>query len=117
MPEIAMSHYKVTLALILALTFTLCENVSLAQTADETARVASRELATRLLSAKTESEQTALLEAQPQLITVDLVQELRKQAEGFLQRRELPQALSALRLTRSIAERVGDEQNAAFAVF
>ena len=112
-----MSHYKTTLALIFALTFVLCADVSFAQSPDETAHAVSRELATKLLAAKTESEQSALLEAQPQLITVDLVQELRKQAEGFMQRRELPQALSALRLTRSIAERVGDEQNVAFAVF
>ena len=73
-------------------------------------------LATNLLSAKTESDQSALLEAEPDLITVELVQALRKHAETLTQRRELSQALIALRLTRSIAERLGDEQNVAFAI-
>ena len=75
-----------------------------------------RELAVKLLSAKTESDRKALLEAEPDLITVDLVQALRKQAESFTQRRELSQALIALQLTRSIAERIGDEAGVAFAV-
>ena len=74
------------------------------------------ELAASLLSAKTESDQTALLEAEPDLITVELVQALRKHAEAFTQRREVLKAFDALRLTRSIAERIGDEQNVAFAV-
>ena len=106
-----MFYYKNTLALMLALTFLCGTNVSFAQTPD-----ATKKLATKLLAAKTESEQTALLEADPKLITVDLVKELRKQAEGFTQRRELSQALIALQLTRSIAQRVGDEQNVAFAI-
>lgn len=75
-----------------------------------------RELAAKLLSAKTASDQKALLEAEPELITLELVQALRKQAESFTQRRELSQALIALQLTRSIAERIGDEQGVAFAV-
>jgi tetratricopeptide (TPR) repeat protein len=75
-----------------------------------------RELASKLLAAKTESDQSALLEAEPDLITVELVQALRKNVETLNQRRELSQALVALRLTRSIAERIGDEQNVAFAV-
>ncbi|HEX3247808.1 MAG TPA: CHAT domain-containing protein [Pyrinomonadaceae bacterium] len=75
-----------------------------------------RELATKLLSAKTESDQKALLDAEPALITSDLVQALRKQAETLTQRRELSQALIALQLTRSIAERIGDEQGIQFAV-
>ena len=76
-----------------------------------------RELATKLLAAKTESDQSALLAAEPELVTVDLVQELRKQAEGLMQRRELAQASIALKLTRSIGERLGDEQDVAYAVF
>src|SRR6201988_108230 len=78
---------------------------------------AERELANNLLSAKTENERVALLEAEPDLVTVELVQALRKHAETFNQRRELSQGLIALQLTRSIAERLGDEQNVAFAVF
>jgi CHAT domain-containing protein/tetratricopeptide (TPR) repeat protein len=77
--------------------------------------VSERELAAKLLSVKSESDQNALLEAETDLITVELVQALRKHAESFTQRRELSQALIALRLTRSIAERIGDEQSAAFA--
>jgi len=75
-----------------------------------------RELAAKLLSAKTESDQNALLEAEPELITVELVHALRKQAEILTQRRQLSEALIALRLTRSIAERIGDEQDVQFAV-
>ena len=59
-----------------------------------------RELAAKLLSAKTESDQNALLEAEPELITVELVHALRKQAEILTQRRQLSEALIALRLTR-----------------
>ena len=75
-----------------------------------------RELATNLVSAKTESDQAAMLEAEPDLITVELVQALRKHAETLTQRRELSQALVALRLMRSLAERIGDEQSAAYAI-
>lgn len=75
-----------------------------------------RELATNLLAAKTESDQKALLAAEPDLITGELVQALRKQSETLTQRRELPQALIALQLMRSIAERIGDEQSVAYAV-
>ena len=108
-----MLYYKHAQQLILVLVFcsVFCSNAGLAQTPDDT-----RELAAKLLSAKTESEQKALLEAEPKLITVELVQVLRKHAENFTQRRELSQALIALQLTRSIAERIGDEQNVAFAV-
>ena len=74
-----------------------------------------RELAAKLLSAKTESDQNALLEAEPDLITVELAQALRKQAETLIQRREQSQALIALQLTRSIGERIGDEKTIAFA--
>ena len=107
--KLVMSFYKNTLSLILAFTF-VCAGVSFAQTVDQT-----RELATKLIAAKTESEQSALLDADPKLITIDLAKELRKQAEGFMQRRELPQAMIALRLTRSVGERVGDEPSIAFA--
>ncbi len=108
-----MTYYNDAQRLILVLVFGLvfCSNAGLAQTPDDT-----RELAAKLLSAKTENDQKALLEAKPELITVELVQVLRKHAENFTQRRELSQALIALQLTRSIAERIGDEQNVAFAV-
>jgi CHAT domain-containing protein/Tfp pilus assembly protein PilF len=76
-----------------------------------------RELATKLLAAKTESDQKKVLsEADPALITVELVQALRKQAETLNQRRELSQALIAWQLMRSVAEQIGDESNVAFAI-
>ena len=74
-----------------------------------------RELVAKLISAKTASDQNALLEAEPDLITVELVQALRKTAET-LQRRDLSQAMIALQLTRSIAERIADDPGVAFAV-
>lgn len=76
---------------------------------------AERELATNLISAKTENDQKALLAAEPDLITGELVQALRKQAEA-LTRRDPLQAMIAWRLMRSIAERLGDEFNVAFAI-
>ena len=74
-----------------------------------------RELMSKLLSAKTENDQKTLLEAEPELVTNDLVLVLRKQSEVFMQRRQLPEALNALRVTRSIAERIGDGPGIAFA--
>src|SRR5262245_55053228 len=75
-----------------------------------------RELAAKLISANPENDQEALSGAEPYLITRELVLALRKQAEVLTQRRELSQALIALRLTRSVAERIGDEQGVEFAV-
>lgn len=74
-----------------------------------------RDLATKLLAAKTPSDQKALLEAEPDLITGELVQALKTHAETFNQRREPSQALIALQLVRSIAERIGDEKSVAYA--
>ena len=116
-----MTYYKQALPLTLSLVFTFvfCSNAGFAQTPDKTSfarSAATTELATKLLSAKTESDQKALLEAEPELITTELVQALRKNAETLTQRRELLQALVPLQLTRSIAERLGDEQNVAFAI-
>lgn len=75
-----------------------------------------RELATNLISAKTESDRKALLEAEPELITLELVQALRKQAETLTQRREPMQALIAWQLLRSMAERLGDGNSVAHAI-
>ena len=75
-----------------------------------------RELASKLLAAKTASDQKALLEAEPDLITGDLVQALKAHAETFNQRRDAAQALVALQLVRSVAEKIGDEKSVAYAV-
>ena len=75
-----------------------------------------RALALKLIAAKTDDEQKTLLEAEPELVTPDLVIALRKQAETLGQRRDLPQALIAWQRMRSIAERIGDDVGVAFAV-
>ena len=107
-----MSYYKHGFPLILLLICGFSSHV-IAQTADENL---VRSLANNLLAAKTESDRKALLEAEPDLITVELVQALRKHTETFTQRRELSQAMIAVQLTRSIAEQIGDEQGVAFAI-
>lgn len=75
-----------------------------------------RELATKLLVAKTESDQKALLEAEPDLVTPELVLVLKIVSDTFYQRREFSQALVGLKLLRSIAERIGDEKSAGYAI-
>jgi len=105
--------------LVLVCIFVLCANGVIAQTTDEKSAARSAaitELATKLVSAKTESDRKALLEAQPELVTVELNQALRKQSDGFIQRRDLSQAEVAFRLIRSIAERINDQEGLAFAV-
>jgi hypothetical protein len=113
-------YYKHAQCLILVLVFgvVFCSNASLAQTPGDTPLIRSVAgsfveayqekgvdgLIARLLSAKTESEQAALLESERELITVELAQALRKQAETLMKRRELSQALIALRLARLIGE-------------
>ena len=75
-----------------------------------------RELAANLLAAKTENDRSVLLQAEPDLITGELVLALRKQAETLTQRREPLQAVIAWQILRSIAERIGDDYHVAFAV-
>ncbi|HEY0727965.1 MAG TPA: tetratricopeptide repeat protein, partial [Pyrinomonadaceae bacterium] len=75
-----------------------------------------RELATNLISAKAETDRKALLEADPELITFELVQALQKQADALTQRREPSQAAIAWQLMRSIAERIGDKISVAHAI-
>lgn len=116
-----MSYQKIPYPSILVLVciFVLCANSGIAQTTDEKSQARSAaitELATKLLSAKTESDRKALLEAQPELVTVELDQALRKQSDVFVQRRDLLQAEVAFRLIRSIAERINDQDNRAFAI-
>jgi CHAT domain-containing protein/Tfp pilus assembly protein PilF len=77
-----------------------------------------REVAAKLLSAKTENDQKkALSETERGLITAELVQALRKQAETLFQRRDLAQSLVAWQLMRLVAEKIGDENSVATAVF
>lgn len=73
-------------------------------------------LARDLMAAKTESEQTALLEAERELQTTELTRSLWKQMESFLKQNDQPQALTALRLTQLVAEKIGDERALANAV-
>ena len=105
--------------LVLVCIFVLCANGAIAQTTDEKTQARSAaitELATKLLAAKSESDQKALLEAQSELVTVELNQALRKLSDASVQRRDLAQAEVAFRLIRSIAERIGDQEGLAFAI-
>lgn len=117
--KVVMFHknHSRSLLLVLVLGLTFYSHAGFAQTAGETDTVRrARELAASLLSARTENDQVALLEAEKELVTAELVQALRKQVETFLQRRDLSQALIALRVTRLVAERIGDEQSVAYTV-
>ena len=71
--------------------------------------VSGEKLALDMLSAKTESERMALLEAERELQTPELLRVLWKQMEGSLKRNELSQALVALRLSQHIAEKIGEK--------
>jgi len=114
--KVVMWNYKDSRVLILVslFLFLICTNATLAQSTDDANLV--QKLATKLLSAKTESDQKALLEAEPNLVTGELVQALRKQAETFGQRRDLAQSLIAWQLTRLVAEKIGDENSVAVAI-
>jgi CHAT domain-containing protein/Tfp pilus assembly protein PilF len=79
-------------------------------------RASEEELALALLSAKTASDQTALLEAEQELLTSELLRVLRTHAETFNQQGDLSQALVALRLTQLIGEKIADDSAVAFAV-
>ena len=68
------------------------------------------------LSAKTDSDQTALLETERELLTPELLRVLRTLAETFNRQGDLSQSLVAWRLTQIIAEKMGDESAAAFAI-
>jgi CHAT domain-containing protein/Tfp pilus assembly protein PilF len=79
-------------------------------------KTSEERLALNLLSAKTESDQMALLEEERELQTAALLQALRKHFESFTKRKEPSQALIALRLTQLVAEKIADEAAVAFAV-
>ena len=79
-------------------------------------KTSEEEFARALLSAKTSSDQTALLEAERELLTSELLRVLRTHVETLFRQGDLSEALDALRLNRLIAERIGDESAFAFAI-
>ena len=74
------------------------------------------EFARALMSAKTEKDQMALLQGEPELLTGELLSELKKQVEALTQQGELSQAFAILRLMQHIAEKISDESAVAYAV-
>lgn len=74
------------------------------------------ELASSLMSAKTEQERVVLLEAAPQLQNVELLRALRTQVEGLMRQRELTGASVGLELIHSLAQKMGDEPALGFAI-
>jgi CHAT domain-containing protein/uncharacterized protein HemY len=74
------------------------------------------EFAHTLLAAKTENDQIALLESERELLTDELISELKKQVETFTQQGERSQAFVTLRLIQLIGEKISKESAVAFAV-
>lgn len=67
------------------------------------------ELATVLLAAKTETEQTALLASTSQLVTAELCRELATRGDGWLNRRQFEPALLAFQITLAVARQLKDQ--------
>ncbi len=74
------------------------------------------ELVSALISATSEKDRTALLESEKELQTVDLLRAFRTQVDSLLRQRELTKALTGLELTKSIAQKLGDEAAFAWAI-
>ena len=104
--------HRLVVALVVGL-LTSADFASAQQTND--ASVVSN-FARTLLSAKTENEQKAMLEAEPKLVTRELIGEIKKQVDTCTQKGELTQAHAALRLMQTIAEKISDEATVASAV-
>jgi CHAT domain-containing protein len=67
------------------------------------------DLAAALALLKTEAERSALLTAEKELITEELVRELNRQGLRLLSQGNYPEALVRFRLMQTIAEQVGDK--------
>lgn len=74
------------------------------------------ELASSLMSAKTEQDRLVLLEAEQELQNVDLLRALRTQVEGLMRQREFAKAFVGLDLLQSMAQKINDEPILAFAI-
>lgn len=72
-------------------------------------------LVERLLAAPTEAEREALLTAEKQLVTGELVKALVTQGEGLRDQGKFPQARAHYQLAQEIAERIGDKEGLALA--
>ena len=95
---------------LLACLFTCLPALSYAQN-DEQANVRRAvELAEKLSAVKTPEERSAALNAQPELVTPELVQALTKQARDLLARGKQAEALTICDLALSIAQRLNDKR-------
>jgi CHAT domain-containing protein/Tfp pilus assembly protein PilF len=108
------SRYLHWLVIVLVAGLLTCSDFASAQQTNETSVVSN--FARTLLSAKTENEQKAMLEAEPKLVTSELIGEIKKQVDTCTQKGELTQAHVALRLMQTIAEKISDESTVASAV-
>lgn len=96
---------------ILLVLFLLLVPFTLTGLAQETAQAPKNtaELATALLAAKTEAEQTALLTAGQPFVTVELCRELLTRGEARLKQRQFDPALAAFQLTLTVARRLNEQ--------
>ncbi|HEV8483041.1 MAG TPA: tetratricopeptide repeat protein [Blastocatellia bacterium] len=76
-----------------------------------------QEFAQALLRVNTEVERTALLEAEKDLLTIDLAQALIAQGRGLGVQGRYPQALIAGQLALSVVERLGDKMGTGRALY
>jgi len=74
------------------------------------------ELVSSLMSAKTETDRTTLLEQERELQTGELLRAFRSRVDSLMRQRDLAQALVAAELTQQLAEKMGDESSLAFAI-
>jgi CHAT domain-containing protein/tetratricopeptide (TPR) repeat protein len=96
---------------ILLVLFLLLFPFTLTGLAQEVAQVPKNtaELATALLTAKTEAEQTALLAVGQSFVTVELCRELMARGETRLRQRQSDPALAAFQLTLTVARRLNNQ--------
>jgi len=95
---------------LLGCLFTRLPTVGNAQNNQQATVQREDELATRLSIVKTPEERVALLKAQPELVTPDLVKALTKQARDLLARGKQTEALTICDLALSLAQRLNDKR-------
>ncbi|MDQ3256133.1 MAG: tetratricopeptide repeat protein, partial [Acidobacteriota bacterium] len=99
-----MPHTTSRLALFFIITLSLA-SICLAQDDPRTLR-----LGERLAAAQTEDERTALMAAEKELVTSELVKSLMTQGNRLMNQGNYPQALTHYQIAQGIAERIGDKE-------
>lgn len=74
---------------------------------------AEAKLAERIIAAPTEGERKSLLDADPELLTVELRKALLKQNGAVIRKGDFAQAIAVFEITRSLAERLSDRMGIA----